>query len=289
MGPELAGAIIALVALGVGLGILTALGVTRASSTMLPAVGLAYVVGLAAIGLPTLVLLSAGVTVNLLTVALVALAVGAIAWIAGLRRAAAPTGARDRERPEWTRLDRAAVIAFLAGLVAVAIVGGMAASVTPLSHWDAWSIWGRKAVLLTHWTTLPVSFFKHSSSGMQSPDYPLLLPLIESVHLRLVGTTSLRPAQLELWLLAIGSAGALAYLGARLTRPLVWAPVVLCTVVAPGLYRNLVGGYADAAMAAFLGPGVLLLGIWLRSPRARTLALATLLLAAAASTKDEGL
>jgi hypothetical protein len=104
-----------------------------------------------------------------------------------------------------------------------------------------------------------------------------------------MGTTSLRPAQLELWLMAIGSAGAMAYLGARITRPLVWAPVVLCTVVAPGLYRNLVGGYADATMGAFLGPGILLLGMWLRAPRARTLALATLLLAAAASTKDEGL
>ena len=289
MAPELAAALVAVVALSVGLGVLRALGLATTPRAMLPAAGLAYVTGIVAIGLPTLVLLAAGVAVDLVTVALVALAVGAVAWGVGLRRKRPLGDGNGADARPWTRLDRAAVVVFLVALAAMAVVGGMAASVTPLSHWDAWSIWGRKAVVLTQWSQLPVPFFKHASSGMQSPDYPLLLPLLESVHLRLIGATGLRSAQLELWLLAIGSAGAMAFLGARLTRPLVWAPVVLCTVVAPGLYRNLVAGYADAAMAAFLGPGILLLGIWLRNPRPRTLALATLLLAGAASAKDEGL
>jgi hypothetical protein len=64
---------------------------------------------------------------------------------------------------------------------------------------------------------------------------------------------------------------------------------VAAAAVAPGVESQLLTAYADVPMAMFLSTGVLALGLWLAGGSRSLLAPAALLLAAAASTKNEGL
>src|SRR5207248_3353812 len=120
-----------------------------------------------------------------------------------------------------------------------AIGGLLAASRTAIEHWDGWAIWTRKAVVLSSWNQLPAGIFEHSSSGMPHPDYPLLLPLFESVQFRVSGAIDTQSVDLRLWIVLLAFGGAIAFVGSRLTRPAIWVPVVLCALLAPSVYRQL--------------------------------------------------
>jgi hypothetical protein len=89
-----------------------------------------------------------------------------------------------------------------------------------------------------------------------------------------------------LWLLAVGFVWAGGFIASRVTRAVVWAPLL---AGATALTLNeLLSGYADVPLAYYLGLGTLQLGVWLESERPADLGVATLLLAGAASIKNEG-
>jgi hypothetical protein len=143
--------------------------------------------------------------------------------------------------------------------------------------------------VLTHYSGLESGYFDNSAYAFAHPDYPILLPAFEALHFRAAGRVDTQAVHLHLWLLLVAFAWAMAYVASHVVRPLVWAPLVLAAVLAPSARDLVMAAYADAEVALFLGLGVLALGIWIEARERAWLALSALMLAAAASTKNEGL
>jgi hypothetical protein len=160
---------------------------------------------------------------------------------------------------------------------------------TPVHVWDGWSIWTRKAMILDQFRGLPRSFFVDPAYRFMHQDYPLLLPLLESVYFRAMGTVDTAAINAVFWLLLVGFLGALGFVASWNTRARIWVPVVLAVLLAPLVYFQLSTGHADVPMGFFLALGVLLLARWTSSTDTRELVLAAIFLTAAASVKEDAL
>lgn len=276
-----------------GLGILLAIGLVpwRASS-MAAAFGLAYLTGTAVVPVALIALLTVGVPLTIetfLVVAFVCVCVGALGW---RRRAGDPA---PPAAPWWRRPWRSwspdvwigGAFIFLFG--AFAVVGMLTAFELPLTEWDAWSIWARKAQMLTGHDSLVGEFWTSSSYTWVHLDYPLQYPVWEALHFRAAGGFETQALLRHVWLLLVAFVWAVAYLLREQARPLVWAPLLLLVAAAPGVWDQLLSGYADLPMAIFACLGAISLALWLNRGDGRLLALAAVMLAAAANTKNEGL
>jgi hypothetical protein len=290
-----------------GLGILAALRVIHPSlGGVAASLGLAFMVGVAVVLLAGIELLCIGAPVDIGVLAALAVLIGA----GGLGVAWWRVG---RDRPSlwtWTQIRsssatrsagdlahavrKADLNRWVAGCVIVALAVYAAltyrwARVQPLQAWDSWSIWARKGTLLADYSHLPTEFFTSPVYAFMHPDYPLLLPLYESTWFRVVGSADTQSLHAWFWVLFVAFLWATAYVGSRVARPAIWAPLVGLLAVTPALLNQLMTMYADVPMGLFLLVGVLLLGIWITGRRRSDLALCVVLLAAAASTKNEGL
>jgi hypothetical protein len=270
-----------------GQGVLLALGVTRPRvRTLLASTGLAYLAGVASTLLLGVLLLVIGGELTIPVFTIIALLLGAGGLALALRRGRTPE--RERERPHMSRAQMAAIALGCALLIAALLAGLLVAGLRPLSDWDAWSIWGRKAVVLTS-GGLDKRVFAGDPYSFSHLEYPILLPLFESVYFRAMGVADTQAIHATLWLLYVACMGSIAYLGSRFTRIWVWLPVVLALAFGPAFYGQLLSGYADVPMGLFAAPGVVCFGLWLRERDWRWLALGGLLLGAAANVKNEGL
>lgn len=281
-----------------GAGVLAAVGWhTHGPLRTIGVIVLAYVAGLAATMLVAIALLCAGIPMHISVFAVVSVLVGTggigiRAWRERARwrlaRLLLRTGLRMQSPGTWT------VERWLAGavgviLLAYVVLGYGWAKTMPLNAWDAWSIWARKGTILLDYGTLPTAFFGSHSYAFMHPDYPLLVPTLESIWFRLVGGADTQSLHVQFWLLFVTSVGAAAYLAARVTPVAIWAPLIGFIAVLPAATSQLMTLYADIPMALFLMLGVLLLGLWIEDHRGSLLSLAALFLAAAANTKNEGL
>jgi hypothetical protein len=280
-----------------GVGILAALGVVgRRPAGVVAALGLAYLVGLSAVLIAGTWLLVLGLSVTAETIALLSAILGGAPFaVAVLRRrrgfhddtpTASPGFAARLGAERW---ERFLVIGTAVALMLVLLIGFIASHRLLMFEWDAWSIWARKARMLLEFGSLPTSFFTDSSYEFMHPDYPLLVPLMEATWFRFAGFADTRGLHMQFWLLLVAFVWAAGWIVGRRARPIVWLPLLALIAVAPGVWTQLLTEYADIPMALFLGLGLLLLGSWLESHARWELALAALLLAAAASTKNEGL
>ncbi|MDX6643053.1 MAG: hypothetical protein QOD76_1015 [Solirubrobacteraceae bacterium] len=276
---------------GAGTGVLAGLGIVRSPGQALRGLGLAYLTGMAAVMLVGLVVTVAGAAFDLAACGAVCLAVACGGVVAARARARdagadawaprAPTG-----MPGWRRgLIAAASLAALAYVV----MGLLTTAVTPLNSFDAWSIWGRKAVMLFGLGHLPAGALASSAYSFMHPDYPILLPLWESLQLRAIGHVDTQLLHVPFWLLLVAFLSALGFVGRRVSRWALVAPIVAAAALAPGVVDQVVSANADVPMACFLAIGVLSLGIWLERGDRAALALGALQLAAAANVKNEGL
>ncbi len=186
-------------------------------------------------------------------------------------------------------LDRWIAIAVVLALGVFAALTFRWARVQPLLVWDSWSIWARKATLLYDFGHLPSAFFTSPVYAFMHQGYPLLIPLYESSWFHAVGSADTQSLHVLFWVLFVAFLWATAYVASHVARPAVWAPLVGLLAVTPAIWNQLMTMYADVPMGLFLMLGVLALGTWISGRRRGDLALATLMLAAAASTKDEGL
>jgi hypothetical protein len=281
-----------------GFGLMTGLRVPlRTPLAWLAAAGFAYVSGVAATLLMVTALLVMGVPFGIATLTLVAAAVAAAGFAIGIARqrreppADAPPEPRRslREAIASPTISGALVVVFvvLAGLVLA--IGYDVARTEPLEPWDAWSIWTRKAEMLVYHDTISSDFWTGPAYGFMHQDYPLLMPLLEATHFRAGASIDTQAVHSQLWLLFAGFVWAAAWVASHVARPLIWAPVLLALVLAPGAYGQVLSGYADLPMALFLGLGVLLAGIWIEQRHPWQLWMGALMLGAAASVKNEGL
>jgi hypothetical protein len=273
-----------------GQGVLLGIGITHFRlKTLVASLGLAYLAGTAATMLLGILLLTLGVELKLPVFVVLALGVAAVGTGLAFRRG----GARPpvREQAPGSRPGRGPLVLIglaVVLLAAVLVIGLVDAGVRPIQDWDAWSIWTRKAIVLTS-DGLDPRFFAGGAYEFSHLDYPILLPLFESIHFRAMGVADTQAIHACIWVLYVASLGAIAYLGSRIARIWVWLPIVLALAFGSQFYGQILTAYADVPMALLAAPGLLCIGLWLRDQDRRHLALGMLLVAAAASTKNEGM
>lgn len=274
-----------------GFGVLRLLRVTDGVGLgrTVAAAGVAYLAGVVATTTACTVLLVVGVPLSLGMFAVVAALLAAPVLIdlphaRHLRLSRVP-GLRSTLRT--CTGEQVAAAAALLTFAVVVVVGYTVVGEKPLDQYDAWNLWARKGALLFFDNHLPNEIFRGSIYGNVHPDYPILMPLFEALHLRGSGRLNLEGLHDAFWTMGAAFVAAAAWITARVSRPAVWALVP----VAAGLVviNQLLTAYADVPLAFYLCLGVLSLGIWLERGQTADLSLAALLLAGAAMTKNEGL
>jgi hypothetical protein len=276
-----------------GFGVLFAIGIRpRGALSTFGAVGLAYLTGCAVVPLALTLTLVMGIPFTVPVFLLVVLACIAV----GVWRTRGDLGRRSDRRPRselrswrsWS-IDTWVIAAFVIAFTGFAVIGLLNALESPMTEGDAWTIWVRKAQILTEHDSLWLPFFKNSVYSFAHLDYPLQIPIFEAIHSRAAGSFDTQALLGHLWLLLIAFIWAAAYVVHVYgrVRPIVWAPVLLLVATAPAIWQQS-SGDADLPMAMFACIGVVASGIWLRTGDKRALALGAVMLAAAANTKNEG-
>jgi Dolichyl-phosphate-mannose-protein mannosyltransferase len=237
--------------------------------------GLAYIVGVAAVGVATAHLALLQVPIGLLELVVVAVALLLYRWRRRPIR---------RVLPGWPGVAGGVLLVLVLALL---VHAAAAFAVRPLIEWDGWAIWAMKARALFDYggaqhdvfTTAPYAPLQH----------PLLLPSLEATGFRAIGSYDGTLIHLQLALLALGfAAGLWTLLRERVAAPLA-AVAVFAIVAAESVLRQLAGNLADIPLALFVALGLVCLGRWVLKADRGLLALAALFLGAATLTKPEGL
>ncbi len=270
-----------LLILAAGCGLLPLLGLAGSRRELVARLGLAYMVGVVAVGAVSAYLALAtgvaGLDLGFGAVGLFTFAAGSLVF--GLRRL-----------PAGERAGRPALAGLLAlvGCGAIVLHAARAYAVRPLIEYDGWVIWATKARALAEFGGVYAPVFAGSAYESIHLDYPLLLPSLEAVDLRTMGGFDGAALHLQLALLL---AGFLAALWA-IARPLAWAPLLGVTVLAlaatPELLYQLATNYADVPLAFFVGLGVASLAAWIARGDRAGLVAAVVFLGGACLTKNEG-
>jgi hypothetical protein len=160
----------------------------------------------------------------------------------------------------------------------------------PMEAYDAVSNWGLKAKAIFLAGGIPESFLRNPNYEVFHPDYPLLVPLLESYVYRCVA--GLREPSVKM-VFPLFLAGCVAILFAALRRAgqtrrscLLFSFLL---VSVPYLSEQATNGYADVVVTFYFGAGSLYLYLWQTTGRNLFLVLSALLTACAALTKNEGL
>lgn len=284
---EVIGFIVLQLALGVcGLGLLCGLGLARLTpGAILAGAGPALLTGTTAVVLVLILLLVLGVAFTLFSSALVLVALTAVGF--GL-------AAWRSDRAGGRRPGPPSPLAVLAWTAATAwgAFGAYALARVATTEDDA-RIWSLKGVTLTYYDRLRPAIFLSPATAPTHHVYPLFQPVLEALVNRAMGRLELRFFHSELWLLLIAALWTAAYLLWWRARraPLRHLGLIALVVAAttPFIIGSIGTGYADITGGMLLGVGALALGLWLDGAGANHLWLGTLLLAAAANTKDEDL
>ena len=277
-----------------GLWVLVGIGLVPLRGTsMLAALGLAYMTGCALVPVLLVALLAVGVPVTLVTFFFVVLVCVVGGGFAG--RHSHMDARQSSVAWRWLRSWRAwpaetwVTIVFVVLFGVYSVIGMLGVFDSSLVAWDSWSIWARKAQVLSLHDSLIHDFFTNENYSFAHLDYPLAYPVWQSLHFRAAGDFDLQAVLRHVWLLLVGAIWALAYLAGNRVRPVVWAPILLLALTAPGISSQLRDGYADVPMALFACLGVIALGLWIDKQERGLLPLAAIMLAATANMKNEGL
>jgi hypothetical protein len=278
-----------------GYSVLRLAGALRGVSglAVLGAGGLAYLCGMTVTILLCIIALIVGLPFGLPTMLVVALLVSAPlvtavpAILAQRHRLGRPRLPPLRSSAAALRSERGLAFLVLAGFVVVVVIGLFTVGDRPLSQYDAWNSWGRKANLLFFGDRFPVELFQAQAYAAQPADYPILLPALEALHLRGLGRWDPANMHLVFWLLMGTFVWAGAFLARGVARPAVWSTVLAgVALVTAG---PLLTAYADVPVSYFLALGILALGLWLHRGERCDLVVAAILLAGAAAMKNEGI
>ena len=158
--------------------------------------------------------------------------------------------------------------------------------VKPLFESDGWVMWATraKALYAYGYPVAPV-FTDPSFPALQ---HPLLLPGLEALDARFMGTFDGTLIHLQLLGFAIAFVGGGWVLLRDQTPPLLLAATLLAVTTAPSFFNQLGTNYADIPLAMFFALGLAALAAWLRSGAEGLLPATVLFLGAAAVTKNEG-
>ena len=261
--------------LAIGAGLLRLLGLGGWRTLAGLRLGLAYLAGVAVVGVLAAELVLVQISLGLVELTLIALVVGVTAFLRRPRAA--------------VREDRTRDLLGVAPLAAVAVLLGyalVAVGRRPLLEYDGWAIWGMKARALYQLggTDNPV----FTTAAYPPLQHPLLYPSLEAIAFRAMGAFDPALFHVQLVLLAAAFSFALVDLLAPRVSLLLAGLVTLAIVSAAGTIQQLASGLADVPLAFFVVLGVVALARWLDTDETPVLACAALFLGAAALTKSEG-
>lgn len=262
--------------LGAGYGVLAVLP----GSPRVADVGLAFCAGFALLLVAASALATAGVVVGSFAFALLAAAATApAAWAAWSARARV----RMPRLPTLTR-EHGVVALILTPAALYAATLFAVARVDLLDEWDAWSMWTMKAKALVVFGDLGVA----NGIGAAHPDYPILIPMMQSLLFRFMGSFDTQLVHVEYVVLLLAFAGAAWRLVSGVLRPVAAAGWLLYVLMIPGLERNVPDALADVPVALFAALVVLTSALWLGRRDPQLLVFAGLFAAAALWIKNEG-
>jgi hypothetical protein len=269
-----------LMLLVVGAAVLTSLRGWRSWYELLRTAGLAYMLGVALVGVVLSIELILGVPFSFVSVvvsgALLVLAASA------LRRPLA------RWRPHLSQ-ERARGIGFVSvafGLLVVVYLEALfrAGRLAGLSAWDAWAFWVPKGKAIYYFGGLDEQFFRE----LANPSYPPLVPALEAAAFHFMGSADVVTLHLQFWFLACGFVAAVASLLAPRVPALMLWPCLLLVLVAPRVVGRNLDPQADFILDYFFALAALLVALWLVDREPWLLTAAAILMAAAVMTKRDG-
>ena len=257
-----------------GLGVLRILGGDVSPRALPMRIGLAYLVGMAAAGVVLTWLLMAGASLAIWQFLLVCALLGALVLVP-----------RRRLEPSRPPVDRWPLTPALA-LLAVAFLVLLAIDLyhQPLWTVDSWTIWTPKARSVVALGHLSPAFLRSTVS----PDYPLLVPAVETVDLRAMGHDTV-VLHLQFWFEVTAFLwAAVDLLAGRVRSALLW-PVVAALAVAPTVGIQAAYGMADVPVAVLVALCFVCAWRWTFEGDRFALGLLGVLGAGALATKSEGL
>ena len=160
----------------------------------------------------------------------------------------------------------------------------------PMEAYDAVSNWGLKAKAIFLAGRIPESFLRNPNYEVFHPDYPLLVPLLESYIYRCIGDLREVSAKMVFPLYLVGCVATLMAALRRAgqsRRSCLLFGFLLVSI--PYFSEQATNGYADVVVSFYFGGGSLYLYLWQTKGRGLFLVLSALLTGCAALTKNEGL
>jgi hypothetical protein len=277
---------VAAAAAGATLVVLVGMPVRR---SWLPTIaGVALATGLAVFGLLSAAGAMVGLDVGVAATVLLAVVALAGGFLVLSRRPRRPT-LGSLAPPSASGVALVAEAALLAVLALLSIRIVRLAAATDLYAWDGWALWAPKAHALFVEGDVWGPVFREPEYSMQHLEYPILLPALEAVSASALGRFD--PTLIDVQAAAVlAGFGWAAWAILRLVvMPIVAAAVAVALTGLAPLIDNVVATYADSVVASFTALGVLCAIVWLSTGASPVLALGGVFLAAAASTKSEGL
>lgn len=265
-----------------GLGALPLIGVARSGRELLRRSGLAYLVGLAVGGIVAATLAVLQLPASWLAFSLLA---GA-SVVGGAYRLRGRWSGGDRG-PRCARIDLGIAAAASVAMLALVVQAGRAFVVAPFYDWDAWAVWGAKGRDLVLFGGADPAVWGHQW-GVGHREYPLLVPGLEAMVFRAVGSFDVQVVHLQFLLFAPALVAALVALLGDIVPWRILFPILLALVAAPGFLLELMRAYADVPLACFLAAGTAAAGRWLLRGERWCLVTTALLYGAALVTKNEG-
>lgn len=239
--------------------------------------GLAYMSGIASVGVLSTLMLLAGLALRWWQVLLLC------ALLASL-------GLARRERPESPAVETDWRLALpLGGLLGGYLVVLFVQSVfQPLNSWDAWAKWTMKARAIVLLGGLDTAVFANHAYQPLVLDYPMLIPGLEAIDFRFMGRLDDLVIHVQFWLLLVGFlVAAYELLRDRVPQTLLW-PALLLVGTAPALADNLTSAYGDAPVAFFFALAAIAAWRYVVTGERRSLWFFGLIAGAAVATKPEG-
>ena len=233
--------------------------------------GLAYLLGVALMGVTLSIELVLGIPFSFATIVLTGAALALAA--AALRRPLA------RWRPELpdTRAQGVALVALAGAALVVVYLEALfrSARLSSLSAWDAWAFWVPKAKAIYFFGGLDEQFFRE----LANPSYPPLVPALEASAFHFMGSADVVTLNVQFWFFACGFAAAVAGLLAPRVSPYVLWPCIVLVLVTPRVVGRNLDPQADFLLDYFFALAALLVALWLVEREPWLLATASIFMA----------
>jgi hypothetical protein len=266
-----------------GIGVLSALRSFGTWAAVLRGIGLAYLLGVATVGVLATLVLVAGSGVA--TPIVVALALGVAVLGAGVARV------RGHGIPRASGFSRPVptpelLFATALGLLTVAVLVAffLVARHQGLVAWDAWAFWVPKAQAIYFFGGLDETLFR----SLANPSYPVLIPAVQAMDFHLMGSADAATLAVQYWFLLVGFVSGGWYLLRPLVRPGLLLPFIALATVMPELDKRMINAQADWPLDIFFAIAALALGRWLMTREGWLLGVYGVLLTGAMATKREG-